>query len=134
VPDPLRIILAADVFARAFVDPPSKAVLDFWRDGMVTPIVTWDLLQRYLRVLRKLGLPDESLRQWTMWFTARGKTMCLLEPRQCAASTLEGLANAIKVGRPAVVVSGLPYPETCASVPWLKPEAFVRKWMHHAKP
>jgi hypothetical protein len=125
--DSVRIILAPDVLARAFVDPACKAVLDLWRDENVVPVVTWDLLQRYLRLLRKFGLSDELLRKWTMWFTARGKTVCILEPRTCAATTPEGVLNALAVSGPAVVVSTLARPETCGGVSWVTPLAFVRE-------
>jgi len=129
----VRVILAPDVFARAFMEPASKAVLDFWRDGKVTPVITWDLLQRYLRLLRKCGLPGDALRKWTMWFTARGKTACLLEPRACEATPQEGIARAVEAGCPAAVISCFPPDEACAGVPWLTPEAFVTEWTRLAQ-
>ncbi|MDA1275725.1 MAG: hypothetical protein O2960_17030 [Verrucomicrobia bacterium] len=76
---PPRVVLAPNLIGRSFFDSSSLRVLEYWRDGRITPVVNRDLLLRYLKMLRALGASDSTTRRWLWWFTAAEKTLYLKE-------------------------------------------------------
>lgn len=125
---PLRVVWTPDVLARAFFEEPAAAALRAWRDGRIQPVIHRDLLGRYFRVLRQLGLPEVLLRRWGWWFAAptRARLDAIpFDPGLTLAEVCDRLA-----GRhpPHWVVSG----DTAAAPPnpqatWLSPEAFLER-------
>lgn len=69
-----RVVLAPNLIGRSFFDSASLRVLELWRDGRIIPVANRDLLLRYLRMLRALGVDSISTRRWLWWFTAAKKT------------------------------------------------------------
>ena len=112
------VVLAPDVVVKSFVVAECRDVLNRWRDGAIVPVVTRDLLVYYLRGLRGAGLPDEHLRRWAAWFTAREKARYIAQPGSAPTSQREilleaavrGNATCIITAGPAVDSPGTPVP------------------------
>ncbi len=68
-----RAVLGMDVLARSFFDPQCLRVLQLWRDGQIRLLMTRPLLAQYIRILSRLNIPQELLRQWIWWFTTPEK-------------------------------------------------------------
>ena len=66
-----RVVFAPGLILSALFDPRARAQLNEWRDGQVIPVANRELLLSYLRVLRRVGVEEEQLRQWTLWFTEK---------------------------------------------------------------
>ena len=71
------MVLAPDLLLRALFDPRAREILNQWRDGLIQPVVTRDLLLLYLKTLRQAGLSPELVRKWSLWLTAAEKTIYL---------------------------------------------------------
>jgi hypothetical protein len=63
--------------------------LNGWRDGLIVPVVTRELLVLYLKTLRQVGLGPELVRKWSLWLTAADKTVYLEGLSVSQASGLE---------------------------------------------
>lgn len=70
-PDP--VVILPEVLAKSFHDSECKVLLDWWRDGVIRPVLNHELLVLYARVLRDLGVPNPTIRRWLLWFTAVDK-------------------------------------------------------------
>ena len=51
--------------------------MELWRNNQIIPVVNRDLLIRYLRLLRELGIGPDLIRRWLWWFTADKKSKYL---------------------------------------------------------
>jgi hypothetical protein len=111
----MRVVILPDVIARSFHDPDCKALLDYWRDGIIRPVLNHELLVLYARVLRQLGVPDSVVRRWLLWFTAENKSECSRKN----GNPISGLRNiaidAARAGGATFIVTD--------SVDWLPPRA-----------
>jgi hypothetical protein len=74
---PRRVVLAPDVLVCAFYDSRAREILNQWRDGLVLPVVTRELLLLYVRTLNQAGLTPELIRKWSLWLTTPGKSLYL---------------------------------------------------------
>ena len=72
-----KVVLAPDLLLRALFDPRARETLNLWRDGLIVPVVTRELLLLYLRTLRQAGVGPELVRKWSLWLTAADKTIYL---------------------------------------------------------
>ena len=102
---PKRVVLGPDVIAKGFVNTTCLRILESWRDGKVRPVVTRELLVLYLKILRSMKLPDSQLRTWTIWFTAKDKSIFISEPASHEMKWNEVLIDAAQRGDAEVVVS-----------------------------
>jgi hypothetical protein len=78
MPVTVRVVLAPDVVGGLWLDASCAAVFASWRDEQLVPVVNRDLLVRYARVWRALGLPPEQIRRWSLWFTSASRA-CFLD-------------------------------------------------------
>ena len=74
---PRRVVLAPDVLVCALYDPRAREILNEWRDGLILPIVTRELLLLYVRTLNQAGLNTDLIRKWSLWLTTPGKSLYL---------------------------------------------------------
>ena len=65
-----RIVLTPSVLGAAFIDEDCSRILTAWRDKAVVPVVSRQLLRRYLKLLSKAGVHARLLNQWGLWFTS----------------------------------------------------------------
>ena len=75
--EPRKVVLAPDLLLRALFDPRARNVLNQWRDGLIVPVVTRELLVLYLKKLRQVGLGPELVRKWSLWLTSAEKAIYL---------------------------------------------------------
>ncbi|MBI4659995.1 MAG: hypothetical protein HY735_14230 [Verrucomicrobia bacterium] len=126
------VVLAPDFFADAFMRPAGLAVLQAWREGQIRPVVHRELLIRYFKVFRRLGLSDRLIRWWGWWLTSPDRTRSMedeLPPELSARQLCETLAqsagaqwvicSSFSVAKPAEKPSAL-------QIEWLTAEEFVR--------
>ncbi len=119
-----RLVLAPDVLARSFNDDSCRAVLELWRDGKVQLVVTRELLAIYLKTLKRLGIPDEHLRCWIVWFTLSEHTRFFGETQDQTASLTETLLAALECGQAcAIITANITDPSEAQ--PWLTPGALI---------
>jgi hypothetical protein len=85
-----KVVLAPDLFLAALFDARARETLNLWRDGLIFPVVTRELLLLYLKTLRQAGLSQELVRKWSLWLTAGGKTIYLEDfpPQQATGLAL----------------------------------------------
>jgi|SRR5687767_11275522 len=91
---PRRVVLAPDLLLCALYDARARAILNEWRDGLILPIITRELLLLYIRTLNQAGLTQELIRKWSLWFTTPGKSLYLENAEPLQKSGLE-LCDAI---------------------------------------
>jgi hypothetical protein len=84
-----KVVFAPDILIASLYDAEARTILYQWRDGMVVPVVTRDLLLLYLRTLRQAGLEPELVRKWSLWLTAAGRA---IYREDCTKSISSGLA------------------------------------------
>ena len=112
---PRRVVLAPDVLVCALYDPRARAILNEWRDGLILPIVTRELLLLYVRTLNQAGLNTDLIRKWSLWFTTPGKSLYLEAVPPLHKSGLE-LCDAIAEQNQATLIT-LSHRGTTAQVP-----------------
>lgn len=76
---PKNVVLTPDLIGYSLSNTAGLRVMELWRDQHIIPVVNRDLLLRYLRLLRELGLGPDLTRRWLWWFTAAGKSKYLKE-------------------------------------------------------
>jgi hypothetical protein len=99
-----RTVLSPEVLGRSFFDPECRKVLEYWRDGKIRLVVTRGLLERYLRLLDKLGASPELLCHWRRWFTAPEKSLYMPERDPFSKSDVERCVRAAQLGNARWVV------------------------------
>ena len=99
-----RVVLAPDVLVCALYDPRAREILNQWRDALILPIVTRELLLLYVRTLNQSGLPHELIRKWSLWLTAPGKSLYLETATPLQKTGLE-LCDAIAQQNDAIVLT-----------------------------
>ncbi len=112
---PRRVVFAPDVLVCSFYDPRAREILNRWRDGLILPVVTRELLLLYVRTLNQAGLTHELIRKWSLWLTTPGKSLYLENAPPLQKSGWE-LCNAIAQQNGASVLT-LSYRGTAAQMP-----------------
>jgi hypothetical protein len=110
-----RVVLAPDVLVCAFYDPRAREILNQWRDGLILPVVTRELLLLYVRTLNQAGLTHELIRKWSLWLTTPGKSLYLENAAPMQKSGLE-LCDAVAQQHSASVLT-LSHRGTAAQIP-----------------
>ena len=100
-----RVVLTPEMLGRSLFDPACRQVLESWRDGRVRLVVTRSLLERYLRLLGRMGLSRELLRWWMWWFTSPERAEYLAEMGSPGRSDGELCAEAARLGRTRWIVA-----------------------------
>lgn len=127
VEGPFRVVIMPDILAKAFHDPDCKALLDWWRDGKVRPVLNHELLVQYARVLRDIGVSDGVLRRWLIWFTTADKAEYVRLDRAPMTGWFDIIFDAAQSGRAkTIVTSSPPQHPPYADLPLLKGVSFVR--------
>lgn len=70
-----KVILTPELVGRSFVQRDCLELLQAWRDGELILVVNRPLLLRYLKLLKRLNVPQEQIRRWLWWFTSPERTM-----------------------------------------------------------
>lgn len=124
--DQPRVILAPEVVGGLWLDAACAALFEAWRDGQLRPVVNRDLLMRYARLWRALGLPAVQVRRWSWWFTSPAKAWFLADDRSASSNVIECCVNlAILSGAACAIHRGIaPAPE--GEVRWLTASDFLR--------
>jgi putative PIN family toxin of toxin-antitoxin system len=55
-----RVVIDTNVFISSFFGGVPRKIIDLWRDGEITICLTQPIIEEYIKVLRRLGLTDES--------------------------------------------------------------------------
>jgi hypothetical protein len=120
------IVVAPEVLAKSFLLDEYRELLVQWRDGTIRLVVTRDLLVCYLRLLKRLGLPEAQLRQWSAWFTAPEKAVFLPQAIGGTGCGRDILRDAVIRGKASSVVCGMPV-ESADGVPWITVSEFLTR-------
>jgi hypothetical protein len=123
---PFRVILAPDVVGGLWFDADCATVFEAWRDERLRPAVNRDLLMRYARLWRAIGLPELQIRRWSWWFTSPATGQFVPDETPEDSSPIECCSRlAIVIGASCVVHRGaIRAPE--ATVRWLAAADFLR--------
>lgn len=70
-----KVILTPELVGRSFSQQDCLELLQAWRDGALILVVNRPLLLRYLKLLKRLNVPQEQIRRWLWWFTSPEKAM-----------------------------------------------------------
>lgn len=120
------VVLAPDVIIRSFVANECREVLVCWRDGLIMPAVTRELLVYYMKVLRGIGLPDSQLRRWAIWFTAREKTRFMAQPGDPGMSLRATLLDAaLRCDATCIITGGATTGSSGSPLPWMSVAEFL---------
>jgi hypothetical protein len=117
VTDPLPVVILPEVLAKSFFDADCKALLNWWRDGVIRPVLNHELLVLYARVLRDLGVADTVIRRWLLWFTAEDKATYIRIDRQPLTGWYDIAVDAAQSGGATSIVTYTPI--------WLPPYAEI---------
>ena len=101
----IKVVLAPDILARCFFDLLCKKVLERWRNGEIYPVVTRSLAERYIRVLKGLGLSGSVIRRWIMWFTSPERADYVNQTTPAASGAFEQCMDAATSGGAKVIIS-----------------------------
>jgi hypothetical protein len=131
---PIRVVFAPDVIGKSFQEPDCVKLMHRWRDGIIQPVVNADLLRRYFKLLKGMGLSEELVRRWGWWLTASEKSHFLESVR---FSELNGQALCAQVALQAgarcvlyAVVCDSRFPaltEIGRPVPWVRVNEFLKE-------
>ena len=102
--EPISVVLAPEVLAKSLHDPHCQKVFELWRDGIIRVVVTRELLVTYLGLLKALGVPDEVLRRWAVWFTAETKSTVLLDSAPGRGGLSNSLEDAAVLGKAEAIL------------------------------
>lgn len=101
----MRVVLSPELLGAAFLDADCRRITLLWRDGLVKPVLCRELLLRYLKVLREMGLGADLLRQWSLWLTTADKALYLGEPENSTESLDQLCARVAEAGQARAVVT-----------------------------
>lgn len=123
---PLRVVFAPDLVGGLWLDADCAAVFEVWRNGELRPVVNRDLLMRYARLWREMGLAESQIRRWSWWFTAPGTAEFVSENPSGTPSANECCTKAGIVSNSLCVVHRgvLQIQET--EIPWVSATQFLR--------
>ena len=107
---PKPVVLAPDILLRALHYPEEYRVLLLWRDGLILPVVTRPILLQYLKLFRKAGIEERTLKKWILWLTSKEKAR-YLEEVEGEGGIQESLVEAARAGE-AELITNLRMPNT----------------------
>lgn len=100
-----KVVLAPDMLAKCLFDPTCVQVFHYWRDGQICLVLTRDLLQRYIKVLNRFGIPYSTIRRWILWFTAPEKVVYLAQELPAEISTVELCIKVAMLGQARFIIA-----------------------------
>lgn len=115
VTDPLPCVILPEVIAKSFHDADCRALLNWWRDGVIRPVLNHELLVLYACVLRDLGVSDPVIRRWLLWFTAEDKSNYIRREGPQLSGWYDIAIDAARIGGATSIVTYTPI--------WLAPYA-----------
>lgn len=121
-----KVVFAPDLIGGALVDPECARALEMWRDGVVMPVVSRELLRSYLRLLDRLGVTPRVLARWTLWFTSPGTAVFLEEEAEPAGNRPE--LRARTAGKAELVIYRETAPESRSDPTVLSAKEFLAKF------
>ena len=125
-PEPPRVVLAPDVVGGLWLDPACAAVFAAWGDGKLRPAVNRDLLVRYVRLWRSLGLPEIQVRRWSWWFTSPLTSAYLADDASKSSGAIDCCSTlAVRSEARCVVHRGAMKPPL-GGVIWLPADEYLR--------
>jgi len=101
-----RAVIAPEALIRSFFDAECRSVLEYWRDGRIRLVVTRSLLKRYLTLLATMGVGQDRLRRWIVWFTSPEKAVYLPEADSEGGSDAVLCLEAARLGQARWIVPG----------------------------
>lgn len=57
----MRVVIDTNVFVSSFFGGNPRKIIDLWKHGQVTLCLSGEVLDEYLEVLRRVGLPEGDL-------------------------------------------------------------------------
>ena len=130
-----KVVFAPDLLGGAFIDPEAQLVLQKWRDGLLLPVVSRELLRHYLKLLDALGLPSRLLKQWTLWLTSPETSLFLEEPLPATASTVDLLLRTASAAPAEFIICNATPPNLPAArkPQFISAAAFLKSTSHPPK-
>jgi len=121
--EPVNAVIAPDVLGKSFHDSACWAVMEAWRDSKFTAHVDDRLLKQYLRLLQRLGLTKDLLRNWASWLTSAPNVL-YRTGAGLASETAELMTNAesLTQSKQMVVVTTQSTEHGCNT---MKPDEFI---------
>jgi hypothetical protein len=124
------VVLAPDVVGGLWRDAACGAVFEAWRDEKLRPAVNRDLLVRYVRLWRSLGLGEIQVRRWSWWFTAPGHSLFLAEDQTTASNAIECCSRLAVVSAARWIIHRGTVRNTEDGIVWLTAGEFARPGAH----
>jgi uncharacterized protein len=59
----MRVVVDTNVFVSSFFGGPPRQIIDQWKHGKITLAVSSNLIDEYVEVLNRLGLPANLLQE-----------------------------------------------------------------------
>ena len=124
---PMLVVLTPDALGHALLESEAVGMVQAWRDRRIRLVVDRTLILRYLRLLRRLALPERLLRWWGWWLGSPEKALILPDPPVGLAGVEHYRHLAVVAGAAAIVywpgfVPAPPLPGTAEGVRWLTPQ------------
>jgi hypothetical protein len=116
----LRVVLAPDVVGGLWLEPACARIFELWRDAKLLPVVNRDLLVRYVRLWRALGLSEVQVRRWSWWFTSPVTASFLSDDHASSSDAVECCTRLALVGRARQVIHRGTTTISESAVQWLK--------------
>lgn len=99
-----RVVFAPDLIGGALFHPECQLVLERWRDGALLPVVSRELLHRYLKLLDALGLPPRLLKKWALWLTSPERSLFIEETPALGIGTTDLVFQTASAGAAEVII------------------------------
>lgn len=99
-----RVVIAPDLLGASLFDPDAAQVIALWRDGVIRPVLNRQLLLRYLKLLKRLGLSATLIRWWGWWLTGPDRTVLVDSADLTTSSTTDLCDRIAQLGGAACVV------------------------------
>jgi hypothetical protein len=124
---PLRVIMTPDLVGGVWLDASCAAVFEAWGKGLLRPAVNRELLARYTRLWRRLGLSEVQIRRWFWRFTMPSSGEFVQQGPANTDSAIDCCAQlAALIGADCVVHRGA-VSAPRAPVRWINAEELVRR-------
>jgi hypothetical protein len=126
-----RIVFHPSALGELLLDPAGHPILCAWRDNQLQPVVSREILLRYLRLFKDLGIPPRTLRWWGWWLGSAEKTLILADPDPlprlpelcCSlAQTAEAVGVLHPTNHPPCTAD-----RASQTVTWLDPQSFIAR-------
>lgn len=124
---PRLVVFTPEFIGQSLVDDTCAAVLVHWRNRVIRPVVCRELLLRYLKLLRQLGLTDRLIQRWAWWFT-HPTAARIVEGHAGDPSNLQSLCDTLALRHaPCWVIHGAAAETPPEASHWLAPDAVLRE-------